>query len=194
MRARRALPLLLALALALAGCGEGHPPVDFAPIRSDYLTPLRLDVARLEVGPVPQPDPQDAGLPVTPGQALRQLIEDRLSAAGTAGEARVTLQEARVRQTSRGLAGAMAVRIDLSSPTRSGFAEARVERSVGDPDDDARVARYELIKRLVADMNVELEYQVRRSLGAALQSAGAAPPPASVRQQPLPPPGRPARP
>ena len=92
-----------------------------------------------------------------------------------------------------GLAGALAVRLDVLTPdgNRAGFAEARVNRQYQGSMRDPRGAAYTLLDRMMDDMNVELEFQVRASLRDWLQrTAPNAPAPAAVQQQNLaPPPG-----
>jgi hypothetical protein len=72
----------------------------------------------------------------------------------------------------------------VSAPDRrAGYAQAEVTGSyTGDLDDLPR-RLYDMTKSLMDRMNVEFEYQVRRSLGPWLTSAAAVPAP--VQQQPL---------
>lgn len=97
--ARRSL--CLAAALAAAACaGEPPPAPAFAPRPIDYtwLTPLRLDVARVEIaeGYVPPriPPNVDHRMAVEPRAALDRMLRDRLLAWGTAGTATVTITDA----------------------------------------------------------------------------------------------------
>ena len=51
---------------------------------------------------------------------------------------------------------------------------------------DLPAALYDMTRAMMDDMNVELEFQIRRSLRDWLQDPTAAPPPAPVEQQELP--------
>lgn len=182
--------IALGLPLALAACGGDDTPMVFAPLRYDYLIPLRLNVAELQIGEPPPPGPLDGSAPVPPGPALRQLLEDRLSAAGTSGRATVQIQAASIRRARGGLEGRMAVRLDIQDQDAApiGFAEARVSRSLGDVGRDLRQPLYDLTKQMLGDMNVELEFQLRRALRDWLQTPSTAPTPAAVERQDLAPP------
>ncbi len=85
----------------------------------------------------------------------------------------------------------MHVRLDVttSDGAKSGFAEARVNRtySGADTSDAAtRAALYELVKLMMRDMNVEFEFQVKRRLRDYLQTEDStAPAPAPVQSQDL---------
>jgi hypothetical protein len=180
-----------AFVMLLAGCATGSPPPspppppDFA-----FLTRLRLDVAEvLTDDRLPPPGPTDRGAraQVTPADYLRAIARDRLIADGTSGRAVATLQRAEVNEVrvpTRGslfttevdtrYEGRMALRIDLvaADGAPGGFAEAEVRRSrevLQNADANARAAVVQAIARDLADaMNVEIEFQVRRSLRAAL--------------------------
>jgi hypothetical protein len=187
---RRAL-LALPLAACAAACATGSPPPspppppDFA-----FLTRLRLDVAEILTDDrIPPPAPADRGARarVTPADYLRAIARDRLLADGRGGRALAVLQRAEVievRVPTRGnlfttevdtrYEGRMAMRIELVGPdgAPAGFAEAEVRRSrevLENADATARAAVVQAIARDLADaMNVEIEFQVRRSLRDAL--------------------------
>ncbi len=196
-----ALSATAALPAALAGCGgEAPAPEVFAPLDFSYLTKLRLNVASLEIDDTWTP-PADSGQhveylsPVQPIDALRQMAQQRLVAAGSSGRARFVIEDASILQGPGRLDGSFAVRLDVSTSdgASSGFAEARVARSQPLNPDDAdggRATAYALTRNMMDAMNVEFEYQVRRSLQDYLQAtAGSAPLPPAVQSQPLPPPG-----
>jgi uncharacterized protein (DUF2336 family) len=84
--------------------------------------------------------------------------------------------------------GVLAVHLDVvtTESVRAGFAEAQVTRTASVPG-DLRQALYDLTRQMLDDMNVEFEFQVRRSLRDWLQDTTTAPPPAPVEQQELPP-------
>ncbi len=201
---RRALllsaALLLPTALFLTACagGGGRPePVvarSFAPLRYDYLTPIGLRVGSIEVLQrfVPAEGTQEltARDPVPPAEAVRQMALDRLHALGTAGRAVLSIDDATLARTSAGYEGSIAVELDIytSNDERAAFAEARVAaRRSGDTEADERQALYELTKQLMDQLNVELEYQIRRNLADWIVMAPSETQ-APVEQQPLPPP------
>jgi len=183
------LPRRAALLLpwAVAACGGDAPPRAMPPLRYDYLAPLRLNVATVDVGDAPPPSPVEAQSPAPAGATLRQMAQDRLAAGGASGRAVFTIDAAQVDQSSGHLNGLMAVRLEIFTPdgARAGFAEARVSRS-SITDGDLRGALYDLTRLMMDDMNVELEFEIRRSLRDWLQEPTADPPPAPVQQQDLP--------
>ena len=194
---------MLAAPLALAACmDDGAVRDDFPPLSYEFLTPLRLNVAEVEVrdeSPPVRGEPS-ASAPVPPAVALRQMATDRIKAGGSSGRAVFVIHDAAIETVSGGVAGSMAVELDivLADGTRAGFAEARVERRRSGvrhaTPQSTRSELYELVRQMMDDMNVELEFQVRRSLRDWLQVPTTAPAPAAVEQQDLAPPvsGRPA--
>jgi hypothetical protein len=185
MRLSRRLALMGVL--GLAGCAGDDAPRSFQPLRFDYLTPLQLNVGSIEVAELPPPGPLDSESPTPAGPALRQMAEDRLSAAGTAGRAVVTIDQARITRRNGGLDGAFAMHLDIKDANgrSAGYAEALVSRRKGDIGRDLRGGLYEITKQMLDDMNIELEFQIRRSLKDYLQATSTAPAPAAVQQQDL---------
>src|SRR3954452_14196507 len=81
---------VLLLPLVLASCGGEQEPV-YDPLRYNYLPPIQLNVAAIDVqqrfipsGVNPDVSGQD---PVPPVEALRAMANDRLQAFGTSGKA-----------------------------------------------------------------------------------------------------------
>lgn len=177
----------LLLPVILAACGG--PPPSYPPLRYDYLPPIRLNVAQVEVQPnfvpsgvAPDVTPLD---PVQPVEVLRQMAEDRLKPFGPAGHAVLVIQDASLVQRGDTITGTLAVRLDVytSAGNRAGYAEARVSRQHVGHIDDMGETLYDMTKQMMDAMNVELEYQIRRSLRDWLAPDVAAP--STVQQQPL---------
>ena len=179
--------MALTLPLGLAACGESLPPRVYPPLSYSFLTPLRLNVATIDYAPLPDPAPFDAVSPVPAAPALRQMAEDRLSVGGSSGRALVVVDEARITKNGSALDGTMAMHVDIISAAgqRAAFAEARVARRSTNIGRDVRSALYDITREMLDDMNVELEFQLRRSLRDYLQTTTTAPVPAPVQQQDL---------
>lgn len=187
-----ALPLLL-----LAGCVPPAPPQSFPPLSFTYLPKLKLDVAAVDVDNAWTPHPVGNGehvenqAPEAPIDALRRMVQDRLIAGGSGGQAMVTIDDAALTRVTDRFEASFAVHMDIHSAdgTRSGYAEAKVARTRTISDYSPRAVRqalYDLVKATMNDMNIEFEYQIRHSLKEWLQATTpAAPPPPPVEQQPL---------
>lgn len=193
MIARRTVLLLPMLA---AACGSENSPQQFALPSYNFLTLIQLNVATIEIDDRSTPiggDQLEAMAPVRPADALKQMAIDRLRARGSVGRAVFVIDQAWIRRGGGGLDGRMAVHLDIyaGADTRAGFAEAQVARRrvSTDTDEDVRTVLYNFVTQMMTDMNVEFEYQVRRSLKEYLQdTAPAAPPPPPVPSQDLAPP------
>ena len=185
---------LLLAPLLLAGCA-GEPPVarTFAPLSYSYLTPLRLNVGAVDVADAPPPGPAEASSPAPLGQALRRIGADRLAAGGPTGRAVFVVDEAAVTRAGNTLDGQAVAHLEIlgADGARAGFAEARVSRRVAGVGRGAAYqgALYDLTRQMGDDMNVEFEFQVRRSLREYLQDPTTAPAPAPVEKQELTAPG-----
>ena len=189
------------LGLVAAGCAGGgsEPVIAFGgPPSYAHLTPLRLNVADIEIGPPPS---GQAGLvmepaPVNPAEAMAIMARDRLVPAGSGGVARFTIEEASLVRTplpggmfSSGgerLICSLRCRLDLFAGEggRTGFIEAQARRVLpapGPTDPARRSAAADRVVRAAMDvMNVEFEYQIRRNLRDWLLVSlppGVAPPP-----------------
>ncbi len=192
MIARRSVLLLPFVA---AACGDDEEAQQTYTLPGySFLTPIRLNVAGIEVDDRSPPaggGSLDAAAPVRPVDALKQMANDRLVAAGTAGRAVFVIDQASLTRAGGGLDGLLAVHLDVfagDGGERVGYAEARVarRRTSTDTDENTRGVLYDFTLQMMNDMNVEFEFQVKRSLKDWLQAtAGIAPPPPPVQTEDL---------
>ena len=178
--------MLTGVLLGLSACGGSEPPPVarlYTQPAYGYLTKLRLNVAAVSIEdrtPPAGPDDIAGQAPTPPNQALLQMGRERVLASGTAGRAVLAIDQASLRRGNDGaINGQLAVHLDVLSGDgqQKGYAEARVARShtPGSDPEDAQSVSYDLVTQMMADMNVELEFQVRRNLRDWLLRAGAAP-------------------
>lgn len=192
--------LLLALPLAAAACAGGEPEA-LPPLVTGYrhLTPIRLNVARVEVlPPGPATTRVDEPAPVRPEQEMARMAQERLVAMGSENTARFMVQAAEFRRErlagQGGLVGMFAgdpgerltvrmqARLEIlaGDGRRAGFVEAEARRQRTLPDGasaaERRRAAEEVVRQAMDDLNVEFEFQVRRNLRAFLEVPGAAAP------------------
>lgn len=164
----------LLLPFVLAACGH-EERTNFPPLRYQYLPPIRLNVASIDVQQRFYPSgtrPDVTALdPVHPVEALRAMAEDRLQALGSAGQAVFAITNATLTKQDELITCALGVVLEIY-PTpgiRSGFAQAIASRQHSGPIDDLRGTLYDVTKAAMDAMNVEFEYQVRRNLGPWLR-------------------------
>ncbi len=179
----------LLLPLALAACGGDEEEQVFEPLRYDYLPPIQLNVATIEIeqrfipsGYRPDVTAQD---PVSPAVALTAMAQDRLKPFGTAGKAVFAILDASLTRQQDVINAVMHVSLTVYGPdgNQGGFAEARVEhRRTGDTN-DLHATLYDITKTMMDDMNIEFEYQIRQHLRDWLTQSEA--PAVPVEQAPL---------
>lgn len=197
---RATCSVALLLPAFLAGCAGDKQPTKFAPLRYDYLSVMHLNAATLNIqdNTLQNPVAGDIGnrAPTPPAQALRQMAQDRLVAAGASGTAQFVIDRASILHNSGGvLAGQMDVHLVLlnSGGTQAARAEAHVSQTLrpdlskGDADSPANL--YELTNDMMQRMNVEFEYQIRNTLKDWMVDAGGTPVGSAIQSQSLDAPG-----
>jgi hypothetical protein len=184
--------LALLAPFALAACGGGDEPV-FEPLRYNYLPPIQLNVAAIAIeqrfipsGVAPDVTARD---PVPPIEALKAMANDRLQAFGTSNKAIFAILDASLTRDNDLVLGSMAVALTIldDAGTQLGYAEARVQSRHTGRIRDLSAALYDMTKAMMADMNIEFEFQIRRNLRNLLTNGAA--PDTPVEQTPLDQPG-----
>jgi hypothetical protein len=200
MRMRLTRRVALLLPLALAACADDDVPApiarrDFPPLRFGYLPPINLSVQRVEIAGDFIPSTGDGEImdasPVSAADTLYAMARDRLRPVASSGTATFRILTASVIRRRDTLNGTLAIRLDVRNGdnTSTGFAEARVTATHSGPIQDPRSAVYDMLKSLMENMNVEMEYQLRNKLRAWIVEPAAA---SSPRQPPGAPSGPPA--
>lgn len=182
----------LALLIVLTGCGT-PPTRAFPEITFTNRPPIQLDVAQVEVVQSYQPsfqDPQVEHLfPQVPSEVMRRWVTDRLQPVGSAGVARVYIEEASVRSDalartpgvrgvftidqSERLTANFGMRVEIQSPRANGYAAAAAERSITVPEDATLAEReaiwFRLTESTMNDLDARLESAIRNNLAAVVR-------------------------
>ncbi len=165
--------VVLLLPFVSAACGEVEPPQEYPVARYDHLPQVRLAVADVEIDD--SWAPRGAGrhvenlAPTPPREALGQMGRDRLFAAGGPGRAVFVIEDASILRGADQYLGNFSVRVDVANAAgellTSATARATRTRLIGGQSrNGVRSDLYELVFDMMQDMNVELEYQLRRAL------------------------------
>lgn len=158
----------LLLASGLAGCGGREPPPPpLRPIGYRYLTPLPLAVASIETRvTAPAPAPSDPAARLDPGPAEAVLImgRDRLLAVGGAPVGVFTATRGSLTRLGSGLVCSVGCRLEIIAGERLGAIEAEARATATGSEAARPAAAEQLLRRAMDDLNVEFEYQLRRTL------------------------------
>jgi hypothetical protein len=185
---------MLSLPLVFASCGDDESPApvlrrDFSPLNYSYIPPINLNVQRLEVAGDFVPSTADGEIintsPINAADTLYAMASDRLKPVATSGIATFRILTASIIRHRDTLNGVLAIRLDVHNgdDTSSGYAEARVTATHTGPISDQRAAVYDMLKSMMDNMNVELEYQLRNKLRAWIVEP-ASPPPSTQPAEP----------
>jgi hypothetical protein len=194
---RRAAACLAAasLGLLLAACGGGREAPRFEPLRYDHLLRIKLNVARVDLDDSWTPRGADRHVeflaPTAPLDALRRMDEDRLVPGGASGRALFVIDDASIIRVQDSYRAILAVHLDIldDAGQRLRGIEARATQTHPVTDDDPIAVRsdlYELTRKAMDEINVDLEYQIRQTLRGDLQTTSpTAPSPGAVDTQDL---------
>ena len=190
----RLLPAVL-LAWLVQGCTTPPAAPSFAPISFAHLTPIALDVARIEVderyAPPLKPPNVEHTFPVAPAEAAKLWAQERLTAGGRAGIARVIIEEASViseklkttggikgaftRESAERLVATLTVRVEVETAggLGTGFAEATASRRrtllEGVTLNERERAYHEITQDLMREFDSQAEASIRQHLAPFLR-------------------------
>lgn len=191
--------LLVSPMIGLTACSHDEPKT-FAPLTYDYLTPIFFNVGQIDVQNVTenQKYPRDVTnlSPILPAVALQNMANTRFQARGSSGKAvfvinRASLQE----QGHNGIYGQMDATLDIYNNNNKKVASVQssvnhtydIDSSKGAASSKANL--YEATQKLMQDMNVELEFQIRKHLSNWIVDATGTPISGGVQTEDLGKPG-----
>lgn len=189
--------------IGLTACSHDEPKT-FAPLTYDYLTPIFFNVGQISVqnSTGTQQYPRDVTnlSPVLPAVALQNMANTRFQARGSAGKAVFTINRASLQeQGHNGIYGQMDATLDIynNSNKKVGSVQASVNHTY-DIDSSKGAASskanlYDATQKLMQDMNVELEFQIRKHLSSWIVDATGTPISGGVQTQDLGKPGTAAK-
>ncbi|GBR68890.1 hypothetical protein [Gluconobacter kanchanaburiensis] len=172
----------LALSLSVGACSDGDAEQSFPPLDYGYLSQIHLNVGSVDVhdeAPA-TPDSLSAKAPIAPDEALKAMAAQRLVASGVSGKADFIIKQAYLnRAGDNAITGAMDVQLNVADAgnQHTGFVHARITRKLdtGDRDPTSRRELYNLTSQMMQDMNVELEFQIRKKLMSWMTDATGTP-------------------
>jgi hypothetical protein len=190
LRIAATLAALAGTAFMLVACDTPPRREAFPQLTYDYLPPIRLDVARIEIVDAYRAPVTDAHVerdfPTPPATAARQWASDRLKAVGADGVARFIIEDASVVDVplprTTGLAGMLTqdqsdrydatvtVRLEVENRmgSRRGAITATAKRSDTAAEDMTLNRReklwFDMTDQLLRQLNAELEAQINTHL------------------------------
>ncbi|WP_428488016.1 hypothetical protein [Rhodopila sp.] len=179
----------LLMPLVLAACGGHEVEPVFEPLHYDYLPPIQLNVATIDVEQrfIPSGVPPDitAQDPEPPVDALKAMANGRLKPFGTSGRAVFAILDASFTKQEDVINAVMSVSLTVygADGNQGGFAEARIEHRQSGRIENLHKTLYDITKTMMDEMNVEFEFQARQHLRDWLTTTAV--PDTPVEQAPL---------
>jgi len=184
----RKLAIAAGLGLALFGCANSNPPMQrFPQMTFSNLPAYRLDVGRIEVVSEAQSDGRpphiEYDMPVSPENALKRWVQDRLRPVGRTGTLRVLIHDASATevalQTDQGFTGMfkkeqaarvkMTVDVSLQMLDDKQFViaqvDGRAERERTRPEGQKLNERDKVLYDMVEDLMMGYNSQIDPNIG-----------------------------
>lgn len=191
--------LLVTPVIGLTACSHDEPKT-FAPLTYDYLTPIFFNVSQMDVQNLPenQQYPRDVTnlSPILPATALQNMANTRFQARGSSGKGVFTINRASLQeQGHNGIYGQMDATLSIYNNNNQKVASVQasvnhtydIDSSKGAASSKANL--YDATQKLMQDMNVELEFQIRKHLGNWIVDATGTPVSGGIQTQDLGKPG-----
>lgn len=193
---KQLLPLLCCLLSLgslslLSGCADDAPPENFPSPNYDYLPQLNLNVSHIAIT-----DRTEAGLdpksleaqdPTSPNSALALMAKQRLHATGNTGTGKFVITNVHFDQIDeQTISGSFAIKLTLNNNGHQGSITAKINHESSRKENETlRHHLFTLTQQMMDDMNVELEYQIRKNLDSWLTDATGMPLNSTIQTQSL---------
>lgn len=177
--------------LALSGCSDTQPPETFSRPDYSYLPSLYFNVGQLNItnqAPIDDKNIAEQS-PTPPASTLTLMAQQRLKTTGATGTASFAITQANItKQAHHILAGTLSIKLTVDDPTQQHHgqitATVHQERSISSKLSQQRNL-YALNQSMMDDMNVEVEYQIRKHLSDWLTDATGTPLNGQINSQDL---------
>lgn len=181
----------LVTALFLAGCSHSHSPETFPKPDYSYLPSLYFNVEYLHTlnqAPVTERNLAEQS-PSPPASTLTLMAQQRLKTTGSTGTASFAITQATITKQAHDIfAGTFSIKLTVDDPTQQHHgqitATVHQQRSFS-----SRLSQqqnlYTLNQSMMDDMNVEIEYQIRKHLSDWLTDATGTPLSGQINSQDL---------
>lgn len=181
--------------VALTACSH-EDKTQYAPLTYDYLTPIFFNVSQITIQDqsASREYPRDISnlSPTPPVDALKNMANNRLKARGTSGSAVFTIQRASLQESDDdAVYGQIDVTLDIYNKNHKKMGSIQVstnhtyETDHHKGDLNSRANLYDITQKMMQELNVELEYQIRNHLEAWIVDATGTPISDSIKTQDL---------
>lgn len=181
--------------IALTACSH-EDSKQYAPLTYDYLTPIFFNVSQMTVqnqtNLTTYPDDISNLSPTSPALALSNMANNRLKARGVSGNGVFIIKRASLQKKDDDtIYGQIDVALEIYNNNQKKVAMIQVstnhtyetDRHKGDVDSRANL--YDVTQKMMQDINVELEYQIRNHLEPWLVDATGTPISDAIKTQNL---------
>lgn len=181
--------------MILSACAH-KDTTQYAPLTYDYLTPIFLNVGQISIQDHSNANqyPRDISnlSPTPPAMALNNMVNNRLKARGTSGKAIFTISRASLQENNDdAVYGQIDIRLDIYNNNNRKVGSIQVstnhtyQTDHNKGDLDSRANLYDITQKMMQDVNVELEYQIRNHLEPWIVDATGTPISDSIKTQDL---------
>lgn len=187
--------LWLSPAITLTACS--HKDItEYAPLTYDYLTPIFFNVEQINIRDQSASNqyPRDISnlSPTPPALALNNMANNRLKARGNSGYAVFTINRASLQESSDdAVYGQIDIQLDIYNKSNKKVGSIQISTNHTYQTDhhkgdlNSRANLYDITQKMMQDLNVELEYQIRNHLEPWIVDATGTPISDSIKAQNL---------
>ncbi len=187
--------LLISPMVGLTACSH-KDTMEYAPLTYDYLTPIFFNIEQIKIQDQSASNqyPRDISnlSPTPPALALNNMINNRFKPRGNSGIAVFTINRASLQESSdNAVYGQIDLTLSIYNKNNKKVGSIQVSTNHTYQTDhhkgnlDSRANLYDITQKMMQEVNVELEYQIRNHLEPWIVDATGTPISDSIKSQDL---------